>query len=164
MLQKRYEEIKMPIVDGRYEAKLSTTFVTIKEGIEEVKRKVQKSRRIRISNIPMNLLKELEPILADKDLKIILPMGEKPTEELEKLGEVATTKARIYVDFKGKEANTGSISFSDRIFNIVWLNDQILDISTMEYSKCVKCLLDTFETGWRYSQKWGKPKPNQRSN
>jgi len=144
----------MPIIDGRYEAKLSTTFETIEDGIEEIKRKVQKSRRIRISNIPMNLFKQLEPILVDKDLKIILPIGEKPTEEMEKLGEVATTKARIYVDFKGKEANTGSVSFSDTIFNIVWLNDQILDISTMEYSKCVKCLLGTFETGWRYSQKW----------
>jgi len=155
------EEIKMPIVDGRYEAKLSTTFATIEEGVEEIRRKVQKSRRIRITNIPMNLLDQLEPILTDKDLKIILPSREKPTEELEKLGEVATTKARIYVDFKGKEANTGSVSFSDRIFNIVWLNDQILDISTMEYSKCVKCLSDTFETSWRYSQKWGKSKANQ---
>lgn len=154
----------MPIVDGRYEAKLSTIFATIEEGVKEIKRKVQKSRRIRISNIPMNLLEQLKPILADKDLKIILPSGEKPTEELEKLGEVATTKARIYVEFKGEEANTGSVSFSDRVFNIVWLNDQILDISTMEYSKCVKCLLNTFETSWRYSQKWGKPKANQRSN
>jgi hypothetical protein len=105
----------------------------------------------------MSLLKQLEPILADKDLKIILPIDEKPAEELEKLGEVATTKARIYVDFKGKEANTGSIGFSDRIFNITWLDDQILDISAMEYSKCVKCLSDTFEGSWRYSQKWKKP-------
>ncbi len=147
----------MPIVEGRYEAKLSTTFGTINEGLEEIKRKIQKSRRIRISNIPMSLLEQLEPILADKDLKIILPISEKPAEELEKLGEVATTKAKIYVDFKGKEANTGSIGFSDRIFNITWLNDQILDISAMEYSKCVKCLSDTFEGSWRYSQKWKKP-------
>jgi len=144
----------MPIVEGRYEAKITTTFSTIEEGIEEIKRKAQKSRRIRISNIPMSLLAELKPFLVDKDLKIILPIGEKPTEELRKVGEIATTKARIYVDFKGREANTGSVSFSNRIFNIVWLGDQILDISAMEYGKCVKCLLDTFEMSWRYSQKW----------
>jgi len=147
----------MPIVEGRYEAKLSTTFDTIEEGIEEIKRKIEKSRRIRITNIPMTLLHKLMPLLADKDLKIILPIGEKPMRELQELGEIATTKARIYVDFKGKEANTGSVGFSDRIFNIVWMNDQIFDISAMEYSKCVKCLLNTFETGWRYSQKWQKP-------
>jgi hypothetical protein len=146
----------MPIVEGRYEAKLSTTFDTIEEGIEEIKRKIEKSRRTRISNIPMNLLHKLMPFLADKDLKIILSIGEKPMPELQKLGEIATTKARIYVDFKGKEANTGSVGFSDRIFNIVWLNDQIFEISTMEYSKCVKCLSDTFEASWRYSQKWKK--------
>ncbi len=144
----------MPIVNGRYEAKLSTTFDSVEEGIDEIKKKIQKSRRIRISNIPLSLLEELKPLLKDKDLKIILPMGEKPTEELKQLGETATTKARIYVDFKGKEANSGSVNFSDKVFNIVWLNEDILNISTMEYSKCVKCLLDMFEGGWRYSQKW----------
>jgi len=144
----------MPIVEGRYETKISTTFGTIEEGIDEIKRKIQKVRRIRINNIPMSLLEELKPLLEDKDLKIILPIGKKPTEELRKLGEIATAKARIYVDFRGREANTGSVSFSDKIFNIIWLDDQLLDISTMEYGKCVKCLMDTFEMGWRYSQKW----------
>jgi len=144
----------MPIVEGRYEAKISTTFSTIEEGVEEIKTKAQRSRRIRINNVPMRLLEELKPLLGDKDLKIILPIGEKPTEELRELGETATTKARIYVDYKGREANTGSVGFSDKVFNIVWLGDQILDVSTMEYSTCVKCLLKTFEMGWRYSQKW----------
>jgi len=144
----------MPIVDGRYESKLSTTFSTVDEGIDEIKRKINKSRGIRISSIPMKLLEELKPLLVGKDLKIILPFGQKPTEELKKLGEIATTKARIYVDFKGTEANTGSISFSTVVFNITWLGDKIFDISTMEYSTCVKCLRKTFDTAWRYSQKW----------
>lgn len=144
----------MPIVEGRYESKISTTFSTVDEGLEEIKRKIQKSRRIRINNIPMKLLDEMKPLLRDKDLKIILPFSEKPTEELKSLGEIATTKARIYVDFKGTEANTGSILFSTVVFNIVWLEDEIFDVSTMEYGKCVKCLGETFEMGWRYSQKW----------
>jgi len=144
----------MPIVEGKYESKISTTFSTVDEGIEEIKRKIQKSRRIRINNIPMKLLDELKPLLRDKDLKIILPFGEKTTEELRTLSEIATTKARIYVDFRGTEANTGSIVFSTVVFNIVWLGDEIFDISSMEYSKCVKCLGETFEMGWRYSQKW----------
>ena len=144
----------MPIVDGRYEAKLSTTFENVQDAINEVKRKIEKARRIRISNIPMNLLEELKPYLKEKDLKIVLPEGEKPSEELKELGEVATTKARIYVDFKGKEASSGSINFSDIVFNFVWVDDEILNVSTMEYGKCVKCLSETFEGGWRYAQKW----------
>ncbi len=144
----------MPIVDGRYESKLSTTFSTVDEGIDEIKKKIKKSRGIRISNIPMKLLEELKPLLVGKDLKTILPLGQKFTEELKKLGDLATTKARIYVDFKGTEANTGSISFSTVIFNITWLGDEIFDISTMEYSTCVKCLRKTFDGAWRYSQKW----------
>jgi hypothetical protein len=115
---------------------------------------IQKSRRVRISNIPMSLLEELKPLLKDKDLMIILPLNEKPTEELTQLAPTATTKARIYVDYKGEEANSGSINFASTVFNIAWVNDRILGVSTMEYGKCVKCLAGTFEGGWRYAQKW----------
>jgi hypothetical protein len=144
----------MPIVDGKYEAKIGTMFATVEEGIEELKRMIQKSRKIRISNIPMSLLEELKPMLNDKDLMIILPMNEKATEELKQLAPIATTKARIYVDYKGEEANSGSVTFSSLIFNIAWINNKILNVSTMEYSKCVKCMAGTFEGGWRYAQKW----------
>jgi hypothetical protein len=70
------------------------------------------------------------------------------------LAPIATTKARIYVDYKGQEANSSSINFASAVFNIGWLNDKVLGISTIEYDKCVKCLTDSFEGGWRYSQKW----------
>ena len=143
----------MPFVDGRYEAKIGATY-EVDEGIEEIKKKIGKSRAIRISGISMKLLDELKPLLVNKALKIILPLGEKPTEDLKQLGEVATTKARIYVDYKGKEAKTGSITFSTVVFNIVWLDNEILNISTMEYGTCVKCLRKTFDGAWRYSQKW----------
>lgn len=144
----------MPIVDGRYESKISTVYATVDGAKDEVKKSIKKARRIRINTVPMTLLEELKPLLRDKDLKIILPLNQKPTEELKKLGEAATTKSRIYVDYKGREANSGSIAFSDKIFNITWINEEILEVSSMEYGKCVKCLADTFEMAWRYSQKW----------
>ena len=140
-------------MDGKYEAKIGTTFATVEEGITEMKRMIQKSRRIRISNIPMSLLEELKPLLKDKDFMIILPLNEKPTEELKQLAPTATEKARIYVDYKGEEANSGSINFARSVFNVAWVNDKILGVSTMEYGKCVKCLAGTFEGGWRYAQK-----------
>jgi hypothetical protein len=121
---------------------------------------VQKSRRIRVSSIPMSLPEELKPLLKDKNLMAILPMNEKPTEELKKLAPTVTTKARIYVYYKGEEANSGSITFASTVFNIAWVNNRILGVSTMEYGKCVKCLAGTFEGGWRYSEKWEKP-PSQ---
>jgi hypothetical protein len=144
----------MPIVDGKYEAKISTTFATPEDGIAEIKRLIQKSRRIRISNIPASLLEELKPLLKDKDLMVILPLGEKPDDTLKELGQTATTKARIYVEYKGLEANSGSVNFANISYNVIWADNRILNISTMEYSKCVKCLADTFESGWRYAQKW----------
>ncbi len=144
----------MPIVDGKYEAKISTTFATPEEGIAEIKRIIQKSRRLRISGLPMPLLEELKPLLQDKDLMIILPQNQEPTDELKQLGPVATTKARIYVDYRGQEANSGSVNFASRSFNVIWAGDKILDVSAMEYSKCAKCLLETFDGAWHYSKKW----------
>ncbi len=144
----------MPIVDGQYEAKLSTTYATPQEGIDEIKHMIKKSRRIRISGIPMSLLEELKPLLSDKDLMIILPQNQVPTEELKALAPIATTKARIYVDYMGQEANSGNINFANRSFGIIWTEKEMLSISAMEYGKCAKCLMETFEGGWHYAQKW----------
>jgi hypothetical protein len=143
----------MPIVDGKYEAKISTTFRSTEEAIKEIKKKIEKSRRVRISNIPMELLGELAPLLKGKDVKMILPMKAKASDELRKLGEVAVQKAKIYRDYKGIDANAGSIYFSDRVFSIAWAKEKILEIDAMDYDKCVKCMRSMFDVGWRYSEK-----------
>ncbi|MHC4665870.1 MAG: hypothetical protein ACYS9T_07940 [Planctomycetota bacterium] len=143
----------MPIVDGRYEAKISTTFRSTKEAVEAIKEKIEKSRRVRISGIPMSLLKKLLPVLEGKDVKIILPLGEKAGPELKEVGDLAVTKARIYKDHKGVEANLGSIYFSDRMFSVAWVGEKILETDAMDYDKCVKCMRGMFDVGWRYAEK-----------
>lgn len=60
----------MPIVDGQYQEQISTVFKTNKEAIEQIKGKIAKSRRVRISSIPMSLLEELLPLLQGKDVKL----------------------------------------------------------------------------------------------
>jgi len=143
----------MPIVDGRYEVKISTTFRSTEEAFEAIKDKIASSRRVRISNVPMQMLGKLAPLLKGKDVRIILPTQEKPTEQLREIGEVAVQKAKIYKDYKGTEANVGSIYFSDRIFSVVWVKDKILQIDAMDYNKCVKCMRGMFDVGWRYAEK-----------
>ena len=102
----------------------------------------------------MPLLAEFTPLLKDKDLMVVLPQNQTPTEEIKALGPVATTKARIYVDYMGQEANSGSVNFASRSFSIIWVANKILAVSAMEYTKCAKCMLETFEGGWHYAQKW----------
>ncbi len=143
----------MPIVNGRYEAKISTTFGSVSEGLDELKRAIKKARKIRISNIPMPLLAKLSPLLEGKDVRVILPLGKKPTPELEKLGKVAVTKARIYKVHKGVEVNAGSVYFPDRVFGVNWKRDKVLAMDTLDYGKCVKCMMQGFEGAWRYSKK-----------
>jgi len=143
----------MPIVDGQYQAKISTVFASVKQGVEQLKSKIEQSKKVRISNVPMKLLKEMSPLLEGKDVKIILPNGQQATDELRAIGEVAMQKAKIYSDFKGVEADEGSVYFADVMFCVTWAGTKILQISTMEYDKCVKCMKGTFDMGWRYAQK-----------
>jgi len=143
----------MPIVDGQYQAKISTVFASVKQGVEQLKSKIEQSRKVRVSNVPMKLLKELSPLLKGKDVKIILPNGQQATDELKAIGDVAVQKAKIYSDFKGVEADEGSIYLADVMFCVTWAGQKILQISTMEYDKCVKCMKSTFDMGWRYAEK-----------
>jgi len=143
----------MPIVDGQYQAKISTVFATTQEALKQLKHKIEKSRRIRITNVPAAFLDGLLPLLKGKDVRIILPTNEKPTQKLKEIADVAVQKAKIYSDFKGVEANEGSIYFSDMVFGVTWAKNKVLQISTMEYDKCVKCMKGTFDMAWRYAEK-----------
>ena len=143
----------MPIVNGKYEAKLSTVFKTPKEGVQAIKNRLEKAKRVRVSAIPMSLLDELLPLVKTKDFMVILPRGQKSKKAQKDVGDVAVTASRIYVDFKGTEANAGSITFSDVMFSILWTKDKILQIETLEYPKCVKCMHGTFDVAWRYAKK-----------
>ena len=143
----------MAIVNGKYEAKISTTHATPADGVGEIKKRTAESRRVRISNIPMSLVEELVPLLKDKDVKIILPKDGKVTDELKQLGEIAIQKAKLYKDHKGTEANVGSIYFADAIFSIAWVDGEILSIDAMHYDKCVKCMKKFFDVGWHYAEK-----------
>ena len=143
----------MPIVDGQYQAKISTVYATVKGGVEQLKSKIAKSRKVRITNVPAALLEKLLPSLKGKDVKVILPGSARATAKLREVGDVAVQKAKIYSDFKGVEANEGSIYFSDVMFCVTWSKDKILQISTMEYDKCIKCMKGTFDMAWRYSEK-----------
>ncbi len=143
----------MPIIDGKYEVKISTTFRSMEEALAKIEERLKTAKAVQISNVPMRVLQPLLPLLKGREVKIILPAGEKPTDELKQLGPVAVQKARIYKDYKGTELNLGSIYFSDRVFSIAWQDDKVVEIDSMDYGKCVKCLRGTFDSAWKYSRK-----------
>lgn len=143
----------MPISEGSFEVKVSTTFHSIEEGLMEMKKKLDKSRKIRISNIPMAVLDHFLPDLKGKDVMIIIPHGAKPTPAMMNMGNIAVMKAKVYKDYKGKQANLGTVYFSDRVFTLTWTRDELIEVEAMDHLKCVKCMGGTFQTGWRYAEK-----------
>lgn len=85
---------------------------------------------------------------------IVLPQNQTPTGELKQLAPLATIEARMYVDYMGQEANSGAVNFASRSFSIIWVDDRILGVSAMDYVKCAKCLIETFEGSWHCAHKW----------
>ena len=143
----------MPTVNGFHVNKIQTVYDTTK-GIEAIKETVGKSKKLRITTIPPSLLKELMPLLTDKDIKILLLPGEKVPEKSPNITDVGIAKSRLLADYKGEEVIVGSITTPAVSFNIMWKDDRILDISAMNYERCVRCMGESFEdTGWRYADK-----------
>ena len=143
----------MPSLEGVYEIKMSTTFASIDEAIRELRDKISKSKTVWINSIPLSLLAKIAPFLKNKDVRIILPLGEKPTDELKLLGDVSVTKFRVYKDYKGIDANMGEIYFADKVYNVAYTKDRILEIDTIEYERCIKCMRDMFESAWKSARK-----------
>ena len=144
----------MPIVEGKYVCKISEVYDP-KDGMEALKKELEKAKKIQLQNIPDNLMKEWMPLLKGKKVRIILPPETKPSKELLELGEVAlaSPKADIYHVYKGRKVYVGGIYLPKIFFNVVPLDGEIVQVSTLEYPKCVKCMNETFELGWRRSKK-----------
>jgi hypothetical protein len=143
----------MPALEGRYEMKMSSIYGSSEEGIKAIVDKIGKSKIVMINTIPRTLLIRLSPHLKARVVKVILPVDEAPDEELKKIGDIAVSKSRVYKDYKGIEADTGAIYFADKVYTITWVKDRILEVETMEYERCVKCMKEMFETGWKSSRK-----------
>jgi len=144
----------VPVVGGRYVCKISEIYDP-EEGIEALKEEIRKAKNVRLQNIPDSLMEELIPLLKGKKVRTILPPNAKPSKELLELGEVAiaSPKADIYHVYKGKKVYSGGIYLPKIFFSVIPTNGEIAQVSTLEYPKCVKCMNQTFEFGWRRSKK-----------
>jgi len=144
----------MPIVKGKYVCKISEVYDK-KEGLKALKKEIRKSKRVQLQNMPRDLLEELKPLLKNKKVRIILPPGMKPSKEILQIGEVAVAspKADIYHVYKGRKVYAGGVYLPKIFFSVVPVGGKIGQVSTLEYSKCVKCMNKTFEFGWKRSKK-----------
>lgn len=143
----------MPTVNGIHVNKITTVY-DMQKGIDAIKETVTKSKKLRITTIPPSLLKELMPLLADKDIKILVLPSEKFPEKINGVTDIAITKSKLLADFKGDEVIVGTITSPAVSFNVLWKDDKILDITAMNYERCVRCMSESFEdTGWRFADK-----------
>jgi hypothetical protein len=145
----------MTVTEGRSEFRLSTTFASTEAGIKDIQEKITNSFGVRMNSVPLQLIQKLAPFLKgkEKNVRIILSPDDKPTEEVISLGRISSTKARVCADYKGIDANLGSIYFNDRLYEITWTKERVIEIESKEYDKCVKCMGELFENAWKNSSK-----------
>lgn len=146
--------VDLPIVEGKYVCKISEIY-DVGEGLEALKNEVKAAKKIQLTGLPDNLLADLLPLLKGKKVRAILPPGAKPSEEFLAVAEVAfaSPKADIYHVYKGRKVYPGGVHLPKKAFEIVFLNGEVAQVSSLEYPKCVKCLGGTFNFAWRRSKK-----------
>ena len=53
----------------------------------------------------------------------------------------------------GQSTGRLTVQFPDTIYNFTWVENKILVADAMNYNRCVKCMNESFEGAWRYSEK-----------
>jgi hypothetical protein len=113
---------------------------TIDEGFAAIEEELEKHKSIELINIPLDLVRKWKPLLQGKKVTLYnnLPDG-LPPDIQDFVSEVFTTvqmKGTLY----GREVAKGEIFVKNRIFNIWYADGEILNIGSVTYRRCVKCI------------------------
>ncbi len=109
----------------------------IEQGVEAIQKAIKRSYSIKIYDPPPNILVEVAPYLGSKKVSIQLPQDCDISEGL--LPNVKRVKNRIKATYHGHTMYVGSISTSRVIFDLIWDENEIYDISAITVTKCLTC-------------------------
>ncbi len=107
------------------------------KGIEVIKEYINDAYSVKIYDPPPSLLNEITPYLANKEITIYLPPKTKIAKDLRPY--LAGIKNRIKATYHGQIMTVGCIRLANIIFDIIWQDNEIYDISALTVSKCLAC-------------------------
>jgi hypothetical protein len=123
------------------EAKVDEIF-EIENGIKAIKEGIAASNMVELINLPYDLIIQLKPFLKDKKIKIHHNKSDAIPEEIAELGQVCFTSVEMKGTYMGKVVEKGEIFLRNSIFNVWWDKSGIVNIGSIDFSKCARCIMD----------------------
>ena len=109
------------------------------EGLEAIRQRLAHSRSVEIQHIPLTLLRQLTPLLAHKRVSLHFPV-DMDLGLPKSLGhKTVHIRYELQARYHGRMLNIGTIRFPAIMFDILWNEEQIFDISSISVSKCLSC-------------------------
>jgi hypothetical protein len=113
---------------------------TLEKGLETIRNDIESRKRVELINIPLHLIREWEPILKEKKVTFYNNLIDGMPSDIHKLGKEIFTSVQMKGTFYGQVVEKGEIFLKNKIYNIWYRDEEILNIGSITYRRCVKCI------------------------
>lgn len=113
---------------------------TVEEGLKTVQNDLERNRKIELINIPVDLMREWSPLLKGKKVILYNNLVEGLPSDIRDLGKEIFTTVQMKGTLYGQVVEKGEIFLSNKIYNIWYVGSEILNIGSIVYKRCVKCI------------------------
>lgn len=110
------------------------------DGLEAILNEIKKNNKVELINLPLHLIREWRPLLQSKNVTIYNNLVEGLPADLHDIGKEIFTSVQMRGTLFGQVVEKGEIFLKNRIFNIWYTDQEILNIGSITYRRCVKCI------------------------
>jgi len=120
-------------------------------GIEAILRAVESSSRVRMVNLPKQLVRRIVVHFDAQDIKILCAersdQARKVADQFQ--ARVSGSLLNVYSRYKGKKVKSGGLALDRKFFSVNYLDETIYLVLGLEWPRCPRCMTDFYELGWR---------------
>jgi hypothetical protein len=113
---------------------------TLEDGLRTIRQDIEKSKRIEFINFPLGLIRDWKTLLQKKKIIFYNNLTEGLPPDIHDLGKEVYTSVQMKGTFYGQVVEKGEIFLKNKIYNLWYTDKEILNIGSITYKRCVKCI------------------------
>lgn len=113
---------------------------TIETGLSAIREDLERQKSFDLINLPLSLIREWRTILEGKKVTLYNNLVEGLPPDIRDLGREIFTSVRMKGTFYGRVVDKGEVFLRNKIYNIWYSGGEILNIGSITYRRCVKCI------------------------
>lgn len=113
---------------------------TIEEGLKSLREEIGQNHSIELINIPLYLIREWRPLFTGKKVTIYNNLVDGLPPDIQDLGKEVFSSVKMKGTLYGRIVEKGEVFLKNKIYNIWYDGNEILNIGSITYRRCVKCI------------------------